>query len=84
MRKKTTLAEVKAQFELLLPLPVCPGEREWLDRLRTWDDFQVFGLAVLSDIRSARPQERRRLIRMCPRAWNLLEASEFVLRPSRG
>lgn len=33
----------RARYEALQPVPAVPGERTWLDRVASWDDFRDRG-----------------------------------------
>jgi hypothetical protein len=66
-----------------LVIPGFPNEREWPDRIRSFEDAQEVGLAVLADVRSCEPDERARRIAMAPQLWEWLMSSERVLpRPA--
>jgi len=53
------LEQFRQQYDRLQPrVPVFPGEREWPDRLRTWDDFVHFGPLVAEDFRELSADER--------------------------
>jgi len=54
-----TLEQYRAAYERLRPtIPQFPGEREWPDRLRSWDDFVQFGPLVAEQFRALTVDER--------------------------
>lgn len=63
-----------------LDIPECPGEREWLDRIRTWEDVERYSVKVYKMVRAAPPEERERLIAMAPAVWDWLSRAYGVLR----
>lgn len=36
-------AKFRARYEALQPIPAMPGERTWLDRVASWEDFRDRG-----------------------------------------
>ncbi len=56
----TDLERFRAEYEKLRPLiPDFPGDREWTDRLRTWEDFTTLGPLVAADFRDLEAIARR-------------------------
>lgn len=43
----------RARYEALLPVPLLPGERTWLDRVVSWEDFKTRGHYVAAMIAPA-------------------------------
>lgn len=68
--------ELRRRLDALQPLPEFPGEREWVDRLRSVDDFVALGPIVADDFRALRAdgatREFERCRRMCPPLFDLL------------
>jgi hypothetical protein len=42
-RSKEFEEKFRARYEALLPVPAFPGERTWLDRVCTWEEFRDRG-----------------------------------------
>lgn len=42
-RSKEFEEKFRARYEALLPVPAFPGERIWLDRVCTWEEFRDRG-----------------------------------------
>lgn len=40
----------RARYEALLPVPLFPGDRTWLDRVASWEDFKTRGHYVAAMI----------------------------------
>lgn len=67
------LEQFRAEYEKLRPsIPEFPGEREWPDRLRTWEDFERLGPIVAGQFRRIGAYERERRRAMAPELFELL------------
>jgi hypothetical protein len=49
MKPSIPIEEPRSRYEKLLPVPEAPGEREWGDRVTTFDHFLTMGPADLLD-----------------------------------
>ena len=49
MKLSNSIEELNSRYEKLLPVPEVPGEREWGDRVTTFDHFLTMGPADLLD-----------------------------------
>lgn len=74
-QRRLTDQEIAQRLAALQPLPTFPGEREWVDRLRSVEDFIALGPLVASDFRriaQVDPREFDRRRAMCPALFALL------------
>lgn len=50
-RSKEFEERFRARYEALVPVPAFPGERTWLDRVCTWEEFRDRGHYVATMLR---------------------------------
>lgn len=72
-----------ARYKALGAIPEFDGEREWPDRLRTFDDFIELGPLVVESFDWSDADELRRLRAMAPELWALLLESYGTPRQQR-
>jgi hypothetical protein len=53
-----SIESITQRLTALGPLPEFPGEREWVDRLRTPEDFAELGPMVADDFRALRARTK--------------------------
>lgn len=63
---------MRSRYDALGALPEFPWERQWVDRLRTFDDFIELGPLVIESFDWQDTDELRRLHDMAPELWTLL------------
>jgi hypothetical protein len=66
------LASLRQRYEVLGALPEFLGEREWVDRLRTFEDFVGFGPLVIESFAGICAEEAERRRQMAPELYELL------------
>lgn len=78
------LEQLRARYDALGPLPEFPGEREWVDRLRTFDDFVEFGPLTWDTFVGISKREHERMRTMAPELYELLRQAFSTVTPPRG
>lgn len=66
------IAEIKRRYTELLPVPHITGEREWVDRITTFEHFMEFGPMISEHLSNVGEREKDRLREMAPRHYDLL------------
>ena len=66
--------DVKKRYEALGEVPAVPGEREWVDRITTFEDFMTRGPEVVAHFNTSPDmQDNREWLRnISPGHWDLL------------
>lgn len=70
-----TVNEIARRLSVIHPLPEFPGEREWVDRLRSVEDVIALGPLVADEFRQLFRRDKREFERrraMCPELLDLL------------
>jgi hypothetical protein len=56
----------------LLPVPAIPGERKWIDRVTTYDDFLKMGPEVIESLNQMGEEDRQRVRKFATELYDLL------------
>lgn len=66
---------MRRRYEALPPLPEFPWEREWVDRLRSFDDFLRLGPLVWESFSLVSRRDHERMRQLAPELYELLRDS---------
>ena len=72
MKLSNPIEELKSRYERLLPVPAIPGEREWVDRVTTYDDFLKMGPEVIESLKKMGEEDRQRVRKFATELYDLL------------
>ena len=82
MKPTIPLDLLRARHDALPPLAEFPGEREWVDRVRTFDEFLRLGPKMIESFDGLDTEEVGRRRQMAPELYELLREA-FGSKPKR-